>query len=55
MSPPVVMAFEAETDIMDDIMHSSVEECRSMIYQLCEYIKGELAELKGCELNFEGK
>lgn len=55
MSPPVVMAYEAETEIMDDIMHSSVEECRSMIYQLCEYIKGELAELNGFELNFEGK
>lgn len=55
MSPPVVPAYTEETEIMDNIMHSSVMECCGMIYEFCEYIKGESAEIAGFEADFEGK
>lgn len=55
MSPPVVPVYKEETDILDTIMHSSVEECIGMINTLYKYIEGELSELVGFEQNFEGK
>jgi len=55
MSPPTTPAYTAETEIMDSILHGSVEECREMIYEFCKYIKGDLPELTSFEANFQGK
>ncbi|MBR4878596.1 MAG: zinc dependent phospholipase C family protein [Clostridia bacterium] len=55
MSPPTAPAYKEETDVLDSIMHSGVDECREMIYEFYKYIKGELPELTSFEATFGGK